>query len=348
MHVHHRAASLMSPPASTLPPLPPLATFDAGGSPLQTQGGVEFPAVFPAAGSGGSIALSNYLAVPHSANDAVVKLNWPDSSIWINSGSTLPTYDSADGSWVFDRSKSQYFDAGARTLNPQSSGFTVTARVMVSQVGSYQRIIDFGSGPYILNILLSMHSSSTNIHFSFKNDIDSNPPLSIQLNTWFTITLIYSAVSTNCQLYIDGALLFTVSVTDAVTGPRVVSNCYIGKSHWANDAYFSGRMTFLAAFDRALSEAEIISQHARHAPANFHQNVTLSVAFIMPVGVAFTIVSVTGLRFSHFNSSSAAGTTCSNLNISNAVIPFILLQPNGLQRLASSPFHDSVPLPRYL
>jgi hypothetical protein len=96
---------------------------------------VSSGAIFEAEGTGGSITLSSYL-VP--ADDAVVKLNWPDSSTWINSGSTLPTYDSADGSWVFNRSKSQYFDAGARTWNPQSSGFTVTARVMVSQVGFFR------------------------------------------------------------------------------------------------------------------------------------------------------------------------------------------------------------------
>ncbi len=279
------------------------------------------------------IMLSSYLA---PTDDAVVKLSWPDSSTWINSGSTLPTYDSADGSWVFNRSMSQYFDAGARTLNPQSSGFTVTARVMVSLVGFHQRIIDFGSGPDNLNILLSLPSNS--FHFAFKNEINSDPPMSLsfQLNTWFTITLIYSAVTTKFQLYIDGALRFTLSASNVVTGPRVVSNCYIGRSHYSVDAYFSGRMKFLAAYDRALSEAEIFSQHTHHAPANFHQNVTMSVSFIMPVGVAFTIVSVTGLRFSHFNSSSAAGATCSNLNISNEVVPFVLLQPNGLLNLTLS------------
>jgi hypothetical protein len=39
-----------------------VSTFDAGGWPLQIQGGVEFPSIFPAAGSSGGIILSSYLA----------------------------------------------------------------------------------------------------------------------------------------------------------------------------------------------------------------------------------------------------------------------------------------------
>jgi hypothetical protein len=38
-----------------------LFTLDSGGRPLQTQGGAEFPAVFPYAGSGGALSLSSYM-----------------------------------------------------------------------------------------------------------------------------------------------------------------------------------------------------------------------------------------------------------------------------------------------
>jgi hypothetical protein len=99
---------------------------------------VSSGAIFEAAAAGGGVALSSYVA---AADDSAAKLNWPDSSIWISNRASLPTYDSADGSWVFDRSMSQYFDAGARTFNPQSSGFTVTARVIVSP-GHMKRILE--------------------------------------------------------------------------------------------------------------------------------------------------------------------------------------------------------------
>ena len=108
-------------------------------------------------------------AVKSCADDAIVKLNWPDSSAWINSGSTLPTYNSSDGSWVFDRAKSQYLDAGPRTLNPHLSGFTVTSRVLWSETGRHQRIIDFGSGggtDSCNSILWALAPDSTRLHLS--------------------------------------------------------------------------------------------------------------------------------------------------------------------------------------
>ena len=223
-------------------------------------------------------------------DDAIVKLNWPDSSTWINSGSTLPTYNSSDGSWVFNRAQSQYFDAGPRTLNPHLSGFTVTSRVLWSETGMYQRIIDFGSdgGTNSCNsILWALALESTKLHLSViipnsgsQRHVFFDSDISLQLHTWYVITMTYNATTTSFKIYIDGALRHTVAATSAVTGPRIASNTYIGKSPWSGEAFFSGRMKFLAVYDRALSEAEILSQHATQAPTVSFTQVT-SVSFII-------------------------------------------------------------------
>jgi hypothetical protein len=47
----------------------------------------------------GSLSLSNNLAAANF-DDAAVKLNWPDSSTWVNSAATQPTYDAVDGSCI--------------------------------------------------------------------------------------------------------------------------------------------------------------------------------------------------------------------------------------------------------
>jgi hypothetical protein len=229
---------------------------------------LEFPAVFPTAGSGGGVTLSNYLSA-FSADDAVVKLNWPDSSNWINSGSTLPTYDSADGSWVF---QSQYLDAGLLTMNPQSNGFTMSTKIMFSSQSAGSRIIDFGSGQDSNNIFIQFLGSRL-LHFSMlipgtggNRHMMWYDTIAIELSTWQMVTLVYYPALAQARVYVNGAVRATVAAVPAVSGPRTFLNCYIGKSHWFGEPNFSGRMKFLAVYDRALSETEILSQHATQAP----------------------------------------------------------------------------------
>jgi hypothetical protein len=298
-----------------------MTTFDANLTLLHTED-LEFPATFEAELSEAHIALSSRLP---STKNAVLTLSWPASSIWVNSDPTLPTYDSSDGSWVFDRSKSQYFDAGERTFNPQSNGITVMARVMLNQVGNYQRIIDFGSGVDTKNIVLGF------IYLTLRVDVLSAPGLprhasfgsshTFQLNTWYTISLVYSAATLTFRLYIDGVLREAVQTSSPYVGPIYTSNCYIGKSHWIADDFFSGRMKFVAIYDRAFSEADVFSQHASNeAPVDAIQNVVLTVSFAMPAISPFKSIFISGLSFSSFDSSSdetfpAASPRASCINI---------------------------------
>jgi len=48
-----------------------VSTFDAGGGPLQTQGGVEFPSIFPAAGSRARIMMSSYIVAATNVTGTV-------------------------------------------------------------------------------------------------------------------------------------------------------------------------------------------------------------------------------------------------------------------------------------
>jgi hypothetical protein len=287
-----------------------MTTFDSNLTPLRTVE-LEFPATFEAELIEADIALSSRLTSPRK-DDAVLTLSWPASSIWVNSDPTLPSYDSSDGSWVFDRSKSQYLDAGARTFNPQSSGFTVLARVMLNQVGNYQRIIDFGSGVETRNIVMGF------LQLTLLVDVLSAPGLprhtsfgsshTFHLNTWYTISLVYSSATLTFRLYINGVLrdaFPTSTPSSPFAGPIYASNCYIGKSHWIADDFFSGRMKFVAIYDRALSEADVFSQHASNeAPVDPFQNVVLTVSFAMLAISPFKSIFISGLSFSSFNSSS--------------------------------------------
>ncbi len=290
----------------------------------------------------GKISLSNYIA----ADDAIVKLSWPDSSTWVNSGSTLPTYETVDSSWVFDRAKSQYFDAGPRNFNTPESGFTITARLQWNQIGFFQRVIEFGSfihdgksAGLQNSIILGLWGISTSLfasvvtpqigigygsgdHVVFQSDI------SLELNTWYTLTFTYSAAAATFKVYLDGALRHTFPRPLLFVHPRQVQYTYIGKSLATSDPNFSGRVQFLAAYDRALSDSEILSQHVTLAPSQVNSNVTLTLSFSLPFDTTFKTVSVTGLRFSS-NSVAAFDATCSNLDASGLVVSPSFKAPNG-------------------
>ena len=229
------------------------------------------------------------------------------------------------------------------------SGFTATARVQWKEVGTYQRIIEFGSTqitqvdpPYGLqnSFIWALSQATTYMHVSIgvpQMGFTYGPShffyasnIALQLNAWYTLTWTYSSATRTFKIYVDGALRHEYPSDSAVIGPRAVLYTYIGQSlHKWSEPNFSGRMKFLAAYDRALSEAEIVSQHATQAPANVNTNVALTLSFTVPSGAAFKTVTVTGLRFSSFKGAAASNASCSNLDASGVVLsPFFAL-PDG-------------------
>jgi hypothetical protein len=167
-------------------------------------------------------------------------------------------------------------DAAARAFNPQSSGFTVTARVMASQSGYNQRLFGFGSGQSTNNIILSFAAESNQLHLTAAVPNSADPRraqvvtrIHLPWNSRRTITPAHSSSSAGFKLCIDGVVRLSISAA-------TLSNCCVGRSYSGLDAYFSGRMKFFAACDRALTDAEILSRHARHAPLFLDRNVTLT------------------------------------------------------------------------
>ncbi len=292
-----------------------------------------------AAQSGGSIALSNYVV----ADDAAVKLNWPDSSTWVNSGQTQPTCNGDDGSCIFDGT-GQYLDAGTRDFSIQANGFTATARVLFHKetFDLYQRICEFFSpnnGVRADSVGISVNSrppysmymfiiGNNYEYFPECDNLFTNPSLFMKTNTWYMLTAVFYAPSKTMKFYINGILECTkqdVSFTRQVVR---VSSTYIGRG-FASNGFLNGRMKFFAAYDRALTEAEILNQHKTQAPINAEPNVTLTLSFSLPSGASFKIVSVTGLRFSSFRGAAASIATCSNLGVSGVVVSPSFPPPDG-------------------
>lgn len=308
------ASGLVNPASSEASKSVTLSLFDDEGSPMQRFENVHFPAIFPAIGAGGRIALSSHIA---ALDDAVLKLNWPDSSMWINPVSSRPRHDAVDNSWVWDYNK--VFESGPISLNLQSKGFTLTSRFMVREIstGSYERYLfdlyasDTGRRislsfieryRYLRLILWSKHFT---INFEFESEF------------WYTLTVSYDAITKSLKVYANRDVIHNTVETWSLT-PTRFSNCYIGKD--GGGYHFTGRIAFLALYDRALNESEILHQHTNRISAQ-NNNVTLTLLFLLRGSTAFKTLSVSGLHFSAISTNSTA--SCTNMQNSEAAISVI-------------------------
>ena len=184
-----------------------------------------------------------------AGDDAVLKLSWPDSSSWLNNPNTQPSF--VDGSWLFDRATSRYFDAGSLNLNPHLSGFSLTASILLSQIGESQRIIDFGIGANIDRplgnncIRLFFWGTSTTLRSQFCNSqeviqVGAPPPLqddiNLDLGKWYTLTMVYRSNAGSFTFYLNGAY-WGRNTGLTVSGPRTVTSTFIGKTPWSGEPF---------------------------------------------------------------------------------------------------------------
>jgi hypothetical protein len=168
----------------------------------------------------------------------------------------------------FDRTQAQHFNGGAVTFANFSQmgygGLTVLAVVQFTgTVGSYERIIDFGSGAPNGNILM-YREGTTNTLRSYVINGTTQYAEAIATNTLDSQWRIYAATFTNSAsggtitTYRDfatsnvGSANFAFAITN-----RTVSASYIGRTWWTNDAYLNANMRQLLMYERALNTAEL-------------------------------------------------------------------------------------------
>jgi hypothetical protein len=192
--------------------------------------------------------------------------------------SPLPTYDplggpQGKGHVSFDRSQSQYFDAGPRTLNiATNGGLTIVAVVRFTGApGNWERIIDLASGPADNNIILTRSETTSSLmaqHYAASggdgtNDIGLQCDGVIMQGSWMTVVLTYNAAMRTFVLKVIATLATTECPHVAYQAPqaitdRTVSGTWIGKNHWHATcnpicSYFNGDMAGVFVVDEYLS-----------------------------------------------------------------------------------------------
>ena len=130
-------------------------------------------------------------------------------------------------------------------------GFTLSAWVYRTRTGSsFDRVIDFGNGPWADNVIVSFWSS-IGYHVRHGNDRNDNSELfassapSFPANEWTHVAVVQSRASLTdthgpAQIYWNGA---SVATTSSMRFPLPVSrsNMWVGKSHWSVDPMFMAR-----------------------------------------------------------------------------------------------------------
>jgi hypothetical protein len=155
-----------------------------------------------------------------------------------------------------------YVSCGTLLLN-FSQGITVEAIANFTNVGAWQRIMDFGNGSASNNILFSRYGSTDNLFFEIYNGASST-----SINTSGGIVqnqLCHYVVTVNgamAYVYRNGVLINSGTFA---TVPTTVSrtNCYIGKSNWA-DEYFQGQIPITKIYNRALTTQEVRQNYQQY------------------------------------------------------------------------------------
>ena len=130
------------------------------------------------------------------------------------------------------------------------SGFTIEFKAKWDSFNNWSRVFDFGNGSSNDNIIVANKSEA--LYFASRNGIDSvakdvlllSKPNLKEINE-FKIDVIKSGDIYIIKTYQNGQLASTVETQKKPFRNAERKNNYIGKSNWASDGYFDGRIYYL-------------------------------------------------------------------------------------------------------
>ncbi len=185
----------------------------------------------------------------------------------------LPVYNAlggpqGNGHVTFNRTNSQYLDAGPRTLNiATNGGLTIVSVVrFTGDPGFWERIIDLGSGGPDNNIILTRWETTSDLALQVNTGTNDNGQINVRCDgvivqgTWMTVVLRYNAAMRTFVIKVIATLATTdlalkdYQAPQAVTD-RTVSGTWIAKNHYeqGTNSYFNGDIAGVFVVDEYLS-----------------------------------------------------------------------------------------------
>ena len=136
--------------------------------------------------------------------------------------------------------------------------FTISVWVYPQQVVSWSRIIDFGNGQSLDNIVFALSEGTSlkpilEIYSGSNKVISTISSQTLNLNQWEFLTVTFNGK--NSRIYLNGTLTADLSQTYIL--PNIFrTNCYIGRSNWP-DGYSWSLLDDLRFYNKSLNQTEI-------------------------------------------------------------------------------------------
>lgn len=170
-----------------------------------------------------------------------------------------PTFVSVTKSAGYFTMASNYFVVpGNSALANFNSGITIIVIADFGAADAAERLVDFGNGQGFDNIIFSRLGNSNNLVYQVFNGSQTlllSAPLvnGVIPNQWGFYGVRSSSTSTKLFNQFTSVTYNTSDLPADVTR----NSSFIGKSNWAGDANFSGRLAVVAVWNRALTDREI-------------------------------------------------------------------------------------------
>lgn len=165
-----------------------------------------------------------------------------------------------NGHIKFQRSKSQYLDAGPNSFYIASNGgFSMVAVVrFTGSPGYYERLLDFGNGRPLDNIMIARYQTSSGLHITFWNGASAVCSMKLhnvlEQNTWLTVVVRFDAKDNFLEARVEGRGAANVTCAAAPQDRNISLGTYVGRSHW----YGSSADEFL---DAEIAGYFVIDEH---------------------------------------------------------------------------------------
>ena len=172
---------------------------------------------------------------------------------------TATGYNDLSGGTVSFNGTNQYGDA-PDGYALWSTGFSMFVIVNFEPTaGSFERIFDFGNGAAANNILFCRSGTTTSWHFEIFRTGTSIGAVTGAIQSGLACYCItISSDGLAIRSYINnGAPTLTTKTSNSLPLDVYRSINYIGRSNWAADAYFSGRIGIIQLYNVELTAAQI-------------------------------------------------------------------------------------------
>ena len=142
-----------------------------------------------------------------------------------------------------------YFNGGS---------YTIESWVNVTAIGNWARLMDFGNGAGLQNVLVALSSGTSGqpaVGIATNGSVNLYSPASLGTNQWAHVAAVFDAGTSNLTIYVNGVSTVSGTIIPPVNTSRTLN--YIGKSNWGGDALAKAQIDSFRIWSTARSVDQI-------------------------------------------------------------------------------------------